>query len=386
MIYDMIMDELNHREVYLYEIYAPPFIVSTACHLFNIFNYQHKVYYEGGKIPHYVLHLCFTAPAGFMKSFIQDQFIGDEYSILSGTEIPTAKFTEVTSAGLVGSTDPNKWTRIAEEVPGLLDDYKYGIIATEEFDALTLASKKDYNSNLEHHLLTVLDKGVYYKRTKYGEKKDKVFTTFWVANQPERQVDVSSGIARRFLHLLYVPTPQEFDVFSEKWWSQKNVKPSDSLVVIRDRLNNFRNLLKLIRRVEFDDSVKRFYDKHELVPHECILLDRYILGYTIARYGVDETLVLTVDDKDLKEQLERLITWREQITFGADLIQLYYIIRSANNEGIEIRKLYRLITKLNLKVDNVNKYLTKLRQLGFVKVAGGKVYLQEDLWKDKDHQ
>jgi len=380
MIYDDIMDELNYREVYKYETYAPPFIVSIACHLFNIFNYQHKVYYEGGKIPHYCLHICFTAPAGFMKSFMQSMFIGDEHSILYNTSIPTTMVTEITTAGLVGTMERNKWTKMGEEVEGLLDEYKYGIVASEEFDAITSASKKDYNTNLEHQLLTILDRGIYTKRTLAGEKTDKVFTTFWVANQPEKQISVSSGIFRRFLHLLYLPSPSEFNEFRDTWWSQKNKPPSAQLDHIRDKIDNFRNLLPLIRRIEFGDDIYRFYEHHELVPHECILLDRYILGYHLARYGVDETITLSIDDNDLKNQLELLIKWREQVLFGADVIQVYYIIKDYNGNGIELRKLYKQITKLNMKLERVNNHVMKLHQMGIVRIQNGRVKLADDVW------
>jgi len=376
MIYDAIMDELNSREVYLADIYAPPFIYSITCHMFNIYNQTNSVYFEGGRVPHIPLHLCFTAPAGFMKSFFQTLFVGDKYSILHGTNIPATQMTEITTAGLIGGHDINKWTSTAEEVRGLIDEYKMGIIATEEFDAITSATKAGYNTTLEHQLLTILDRGVYSKRTKLGEKTNKVFTTFWIANQPDKQINVSSGIMRRFLHLLYAPTPTEFQIFREKWWKQKNLKPSSNLDRVRRIIDNFPNLLNQIQRVVFRDEVYKFYDKHNLLPYECSIFDRVLIGHHLSVYGADRIIEIGLDDI-IKEHLERFIKWKTAITIGADLYQIYTLIKS--NGGLSVKELYNYLIKLNISIVNVEDKITRLRKAGIIKIKDGLLVIANEV-------
>jgi len=380
VIFEPIMDYLNSREVYLADVYAPPFIYSIGCHLFNIHNHVEPVYFEGGKIPHIPLHLCFTAPAGFMKSFFQTLFVGDAYSILHGVEnLPTTQITEITTAGLIGGHEINKWTNTTEEVPGLVDEYKYGIIATEEFDAITSSSKMGYNSTMEHQLLTILDRGIYTKRTKMGEKTNKVFTTFWIANQPDKQINVGSGIMRRFLHLLYAPTPDEFEVFREKWWKQKGIKPSsEELHVIRARISNFRSMLRQIRRIGFDDSVYKFYSKHNLLPYECTIFDRVLIGHHLTVYGADEVILIGID-KEVRAHLNRFIKWKTAISIGADLYQIYRLIQSENSHGIDMKTLYRLLVKLNINTGNFEDKISRLRKSGIVKLKDGKLTIANEV-------
>jgi len=386
MIYDDIISELQSRSVYKCETYAPYFIASMATHLFNLYNRERRIYYEAGRIPSLRAHILFVAPPGGMKSFYLEQFLRDEYSILRDTGIPFGFEKKMTEAGFVGKVDVFKMygETHSKIVYGAAKEYEHGIIGCEEFAGITAAFKQSYGSGLEDQLLTALDSGHIEKRVGDDYIKYNTQCTLWAGTQPTR-IDISSGLGRRFMFLLFIPSDKEREELLQHWWESKNKKPDfKNLTRIRERISRFSEMMKVIKRVEFDDDILKFYIKHGIQPYEGSYLDRLLIGYTLSRYGASETVYISIDSSELKQLLRQQMVWREQIGFGADLMQVYYILKkdSEHDYTLELKKLYRLITKMGIDLDTANKFIAKLAQLGIVKRSGATVTLVQDLWED----
>lgn len=86
-VYADIMDELNSRETYKHEIYAPYYIASYGTHCFNLMNQREKIYWDGKRLPNMRMHVLFVAPPGFMKSHYLGIMGGDDYSIFRNTGV-----------------------------------------------------------------------------------------------------------------------------------------------------------------------------------------------------------------------------------------------------------------------------------------------------------
>lgn len=82
-----IMEELDSREAYKREIYAPYYVCSYATHCFNLANQKNEIYWESKRLPNMRLHVLFVSPAGYMKSYYLGTMGGDKYAIFKETGI-----------------------------------------------------------------------------------------------------------------------------------------------------------------------------------------------------------------------------------------------------------------------------------------------------------
>lgn len=86
--YDLILDELERREVAFVNMFAPFFICSVGAHLFNLQNKTKHIKVAHARAPDMRLHLMFVTPPGFGRSFFMRQFV-DDWGVL-GDSIPVA--------------------------------------------------------------------------------------------------------------------------------------------------------------------------------------------------------------------------------------------------------------------------------------------------------
>jgi len=76
-----VMEELDSREAYKREVYAPYYVCSYATHCFNLANQKNEIYWESKRLPNMRLHVLFVSPAGYMKSYYLGTMGGDKYAI-----------------------------------------------------------------------------------------------------------------------------------------------------------------------------------------------------------------------------------------------------------------------------------------------------------------
>ena len=75
MLYNEILKELEARNTAQWNKFPPYFIISAACHMFNVVNQTKKIYLESGFANNTRLHISMIAPQGFSKSFWLKQFL-----------------------------------------------------------------------------------------------------------------------------------------------------------------------------------------------------------------------------------------------------------------------------------------------------------------------
>lgn len=82
-----VMTELDSRQAYKREVYAPYYVCSYATHCFNLVNQKNEIYYESKRLPNMRLHCLFVSPAGYMKSYYLGTMGGDKYAIFKDAGI-----------------------------------------------------------------------------------------------------------------------------------------------------------------------------------------------------------------------------------------------------------------------------------------------------------
>jgi len=321
IIYDLIMDELKDRHVYRYKDYAPFFISSFACHRFNLMNQAKRVYQEHKTIPNMRLHLLFVSPAGFMKSFFLKLFAGYDNAIFQETGTHIIHRQSMNEASLIGSTYQSGQQRI-----GIAQDNDKSIMVIEEFSGLTNSMKQSFNSQLESSLLSLLDSGRVYKDMASTTFDYDSQLTLWAAVQPTR-FDVSSGLGRRFCYLSYIPTLQDnAELRNIKQQTRNMLADPNEMMIMREQISLFRDEVRQIEKVTFDESVAELYDDLNLFAFEIPIFDRLILGYNLARYGAKDHCEIGIWDKDILDIVSKEKEYRDSIQSGLDFKMITKII------------------------------------------------------------
>ena len=372
-LFEECLEELRSRRVYKSDVYGPYFVASVGCHLFNLYNQKEEVYYEAREIPSLRMHILFVAPPGFMKTFYMRQFLMGKYALLRKTGITIGLEQTITGAGFVGTIYNTQGDIMLMD--GAAKIYADGILGVDEFSAITRALQANFNSELDTQLLAALDHGNVYKRLGAGKIEYNTQMTLWAGVQPAR-FDLTSGMGRRFVYLVFFPTPQEADELLQAWWESKNRRPETSgLERIRSGWMKLRGEMKKLRRVEFADDVLRMYRKLKLYPYEGSYFDRLLIGYHITAYGVEEKIRVSMKGDRVLERLVRTeLDWRRQIMFDAEVQQLVNLVREMGGK-VEREKLFEESILLGLDLRKTGEILERARRSGVVKIRGDEVIL-----------
>lgn len=311
-IMDMILQECQERHVYKSEIYAPFYVSSYACHVFNIWNQRKRFYWENKSVPNMRIHLLFIAPPGFMKTFYLDTFAGPENSIFGDSRIDITFKQSMTEAAFTGTCTNGS------ETMGIAKAHKEGIIAVDEFSALMNAMKSQYNNQFESQLLAALDHGNIQKDLGTWGDSYKTMFTLWGGIQPSR-FDMTAGLGRRFCYLLFIPDEEDNTNLRNMKSKIRGLRADPfARKHMNDAIHAFNEGIMKIETLTFDDSIDALYEKRNLFNYETSFFDRLALGYNLAKYGPEKNMVITADDKDLVALIDREKKWRTTLQKGVD--------------------------------------------------------------------
>jgi len=370
VLLEAINDELERRGVYKYKIYSPYFVSSFAMHEFNLVNQENKIYYEGGRLPNSRLHLIFVAPAGFMKTFFIEQFIGNDNPILPVNKVFVQKITE---AGLVGTY--TNVVGLRERSKGIVEEFATGIIGIDEFTAITTHIGSANSNGLDTQLLSILDSGRVNKALANGKISYTTYCTIWGAIQPSR-FDISSGLGRRFLFMAFYPSKKDADELIDHIYRTKNVKSNGKeMDKIQKEIIKFRQRLKTIQSIEFDESMIEYYKKKNTYPYEVLLFDRLALGYTLATTDFGRNIVISIDEeKELKRILDKSFVWRRQIVLGSEHRIIVKMLKE-NNNMMKLSDLIKDCVMVGWDYKKTMSILREMKENSMIVMREGKIVL-----------
>lgn len=383
-ILDTIMGELHNRKAYLCDTYAPYYVYSYAVHAFNLHNQQARVYWEGGQLPNMRLSILFVAPSGFMKTYYRRQMADKVAGIFTGSKVQLGYEQELTGAGLVGTIKPYKdSTQCCDiEVEGAAKTYKNAIVTIDEFSGITNAFQSTYNNQMDSQLLAILDSGEVYKRLGGGKIEYTTYMTLWAGVQPARY-DLRSGMGRRMLFLVFIPTKQDNDKLIRIQQDAHNI-PQDKvrMTEIWREIDSWVDDINKIERVEFDQSLTDLYLDMGLFSFEVSYFNRLALGYELAVNGASRNMCIAANDKGMREMFKQQKDWRTDIMMGIDQVQMTKLISMGgieNKEGevtIDRRSLVCDATMVGWNAQQVNDKLVELMKQGIVRIKGQSIVLE----------
>lgn len=380
-IYDDVMIELKRRNVQDYEKFGPYFIISFACHAFNLMNEDNRIFMAGGQLPNMRLHLLFMAPPGTGKSFFLKQFGNITTGILKHAGHPLHMEGSMTEAGLIGTvkSEPDGSVTV---LPGAAREHGKSVFIIDEFMAMMSAMKAGYNSQLEAQLLTALDSGDVSKRLANGPIEYHTSFSLWCGIQPVK-ASLEGGLGRRFCFLLNVPNEQDMDRYADAVMASDNISVDTShLDAFRKKVTFWITTLNMIEQVTFD---KEIYDllRHvvKAYSYEYDVYKRIALGYHLSKYGASKHVHVRLDE-DLTKIIIQQGDWRWKIMQGPRVQQVIELIKQSgyimdNGEfGMTKAELIRHGVSMQLSANLVHEITLDAARLGYVKIRGTKICME----------
>lgn len=330
MIYDIIMQEMADRHLYLYNTYGPFYIASYAMHHFNLENrervdpetkHPNGPYWIGGKIPDARYNTLMIAPSGYMKT----TYLETMEDIVGNAGRKLIQKSTMTEAAFIGTVkDVNGKSEIRH---GVAEEFKNDIVMIGEFTAITNAMKASYNLTFAPQLLDVLDHGNVTKDLSGGGLKYITRMTLWAGVQPSHY-ELSSGLGRRLCPMIFLPTRDDDHALQDLKEKRAGMrKDFDHAEKVVNTLEEWIASFKQIKTVTLPHEVYALHKELNLFQFESEYFDRLLIGYHLAKYGAQEDLVVKIDNEALR-LLNIQKEWRGIIYEGIDSVMILKIIKS----------------------------------------------------------
>jgi len=343
---------------------------------FNLMNKRRYIWVRTGGVPDTRLHVLMIAPPGFCKTFWQEQFIQEDHAIFRNSGIEVGYMQQTTAAGFIGTTRFVNGDRVRE--PGLAEIYKNAILGVEEFSDLTVAFQTEHGRQLENALLTALDSGRVEKSLASGEIRYVTHVTLQCGVQPARY-DMSGGLGRRFLFVVFIPSEEDFDrlTWARRASTGKRLNPV-RVDRIRMGVHDIIRRLEKVQEVEVDRNLYRYFDKKKAVNQRVLhfeeeLWERLAIGYTVMRGKFDRVLRVTADG-ELLRIIERALEDRRKVQRGAAYLQVFTALKDLGGEASS-KDLRDRLTWYSLDWVQSGPLIADLIKMGALKVVGRNIKL-----------
>jgi len=367
-LYDEGLKILSRRKVVFAERFIPYFFMSYGAHIFNLMNKRRRIYYEHSRIPDTRLHLLFVAPPGFSKSFFMKQCFSESVGILNTPSIKTIFQGSCTEAGFVGTIEKNKGKPVKRM--GLAEEYKDGIVAIEEFTAITKVLEQKHSLTFEAQLNSALFGGEVHKRLASGSINYRTNVTL-IAGTQIAKFDISGGLGRRLCYIYWVPAPRDFRTLIDAVREGTNI-PLDqkSLIEYRNSLMSLQRALDQIQSVTFSRDLYDFFDGR---PHfEHLLYRKMALGYNLFVHPVSRNYEVVLDAR-LKTLIKNAMRWRDELLADPEGSQVLTILKRRG--GIMSKEdLQTELLKYSINWESSSYIIDKLLRLRKIRwTRGGKL-------------
>jgi len=330
--YQNCMNYLKNLEVAYVDRFMPFFFCSAAVHEFNKYNQDYEIWLSHGKIVNSRLHVLFVSPPGFMKTFASEILMYGPKTIFGDSVIPCDYQGSMTEASFTGTVRLMGDELIKQY--GIAKTKSDHILAIEEFSALTTMMQTSHSALLDTALLTALDSGRLSKGLGLGSFDYKTNLTLWVSTQPAR-FDLTGGMGRRFLTLLFLPTVQDQQTIKMAMRRGENIPPNIAhLKIIKQQMAEIVENINKINSVQFDKSVLDLFDKTNVIFYIELLYKRLALGYHLVEKWKGEPDIIVTADSTLEKLVLQLDSWRSSIMQGSEEAQVINIVRTQPGIGL----------------------------------------------------
>lgn len=383
-LYDIILEELKHRQSAQYERFPRFFIASIGAHLFNLANQEKRFYWQSGLMPNTRMHIMFVSPPGFSGTFWLEQFLRTDPTIKEGamdsailkdSGIDITFEGSMTEAGFVGTV---KFVDSAPVITaGAAQMFNKSIIGIEEFSAITTMMQAQHSRLLDSAMLSALDKGYVIKHLAGGRISYRTNLTLWCKTQPARY-DLSSGLGRRFFFLNFIPTRRDREEVDDAYERGKNIRADISrLLIIREKFKELRERINNIEMIGFDAKIRSYLKGAGIIHYERMLYEKMLIGYAIMRGRFDKELFVTLDDESMK-MVKLEIFWRDQIRRGAQYAQVFAILRD-NDGHLPEWKIKEELLLFGMDWSQGTQVLDELVRLKALRRQAGEVFIKEEM-------
>lgn len=367
------LEELHHRKIGFVDTFAPFFVASTGCHLFNLRNKQDNIHLESGLIKDKRLHIMMVAPPGFSKSFWQKQFLKGNGCLYSKASLKKGFQGRMTEAGWVGTirfVEDEEGQTVTKEFRGSAWRYREGIVGIEEFSVLS-----DYfegrSGALDNAILTSLDDGSCNKTLAPGEMNYETNVTLFGATQPTR-FNLSSGLGRRFLFVEWIPTKEDVETLRKARQDGMGIRPDESrLNRIKTAYDDVEKRMKTVTGICVTRKLRSYLANMNIPHFEDDLYERLALGHSITSNPIekDEDIVVDLNDQ-VQWMFKKEFGWRLDLKKGA---QEALILQVMNDKGVVVPEEYIKIRLLDFGISykDSSKLLTDMKRSHMVHPAKG---------------
>ena len=319
---DNVVLYLQSRKIEFAEVYAPYYLASIGSHIANLGSnclpedkmkfggrVGNQAYSKLGKPCDLRLHIVFLAPPGGGKSLFLSLFTDGMIGFLANTHIPVRRYASISTAGLIGSAVSGGKKGEGVNIPGEAEIFKTGIFGFDELSSV-LMHREDYNIEMINTILQLLDEGNITKRTLYGDFNYKTYVTLWGGTQPLR-LNLSHGLARRFLVLRFSPNSIDEKRLSEVQWEGLGVKHSiTEISLIRKEINDIWEGYA-VEDIAFDPKIKELKDKLGIIHIDSEWIDRLCIGWNVVtNYEPEETQLFVGLEPVLEQMIINALNWR----------------------------------------------------------------------------
>jgi len=355
---------LEKREVKFADRFIPYFFITYADHCFNLMNKRRQIYFEHGRRPDFRCHCLMVAPPGFSKSFYMRNCFDPEFGILYTSKVKTTFEGSCTEAGWTGSISGVGQSSVKSV--GLAEEYKDGIVAIEEFTAITKAMRMEHSLGFEAQLNSSLFGGNVKKRLRSGTISYQTNVSLIAGTQPTR-FEMGGGLPRRINFINWIPTSREFSILRKAIRNGTNIPPDvNELVDYRNRISDWIDDLDSINHLDFSDE---FYDFLGERPHyELLLYKKIALGYTLFSTWKQPSEIIVKPDRELKILLLNAMKWRDELLSDPEGEQVIQVVKD-NNGKLPKLELKHLLTRYHMNYETSEKVINRLLWSGHLRRA-----------------
>lgn len=368
-LYKAILDELKARKLAHVNEIGPFYVSSIGTHKFNLVNQNKKIWTQGGQVINARQHILFVAPPGWGKSIYITLLLKDpSYSILNGTDVPCAFEGSITgTSSLVGTVVKSDEGKVMTKY-GLAYEHSNGIVGVEEFSAITNIAKADYAGTLDTDMLLALDSGDLIRRMASKDIRYHTDFTLWGGVQPGRY-DLSSGMGRRFLFIVFNPTWSDIIEFRNLRRLMQGYEVNQGkLKILRDQINlRFKEINHNLTGITFTSDFYKEIHRLNVMPYEEVTYEKLALGYWLMKMDrIAGDLVVGLDN-EIKRIIQIEHGHRKAVKKGTKENQIIDYVNSLPNKEIKEKELIDQLVEFSMDELEIRELVQKLIGWGKLK-------------------